>query len=130
LALLYHDMQREQYQQSCKIFFILRDQYLLTKVHITGTIVFYIKKDDKHFFGIDDSTGVITCVLWLNDYNNSRGQAGFKQNDLRTWLYEKDVKVGDCLSVLGGLEYFKDKTQLNIHKLRIVDNFNEEMLQY
>lgn len=76
LAIQYHDMLREQYEQTCKIFFILRDQYLLTKVCITGTIVFYIKKDDKHFFGVDDTTGVITCVLWLNDFNNNRGQAG------------------------------------------------------
>ena len=70
LAILNHDTMREQYEQTCKIFFILRDQYLLTKISITGTIVFYIKKDDKHFFGIDDSTGVMTCVLWLNDFNN------------------------------------------------------------
>lgn len=55
------------------MFFILRDFYLLTKVQISGTIVFHVKKDDKHFFGIDDTTGVLTCVLWLNDYNNQGG---------------------------------------------------------
>jgi hypothetical protein len=102
-------MEREKFETTCKVFFILRDQYLLTKVSITGTIVFYIKKDDKHFFGIDDSTGVMTCVLWLNDFNNSRGQAGSRQSDLRAWLYQQEVKVGDCISVLGALEYFKDK---------------------
>jgi hypothetical protein len=62
-----------QYENSCKIFFILRDFYLLTKVSVTGTVVFHIKKDEKHFIGIDDSTGVITCVLWLNDFQNSGG---------------------------------------------------------
>jgi hypothetical protein len=122
-----HDMLREQYEQTCKIFFILRDQYLLTKIQITGTIVFYIKKDDKHFFGIDDSTGVITGVLWLNDYNNR--QSG-RTNELRTWLYDQNVKIGDCVSVLAGLEFFKDKKQMNIHKLRIINDINEEMLQY
>lgn len=76
LAILQHDMMRQQYEQTCKIFFILRDQYLLTKVQITGVIVFYIKKEEKHFFGIDDSTGVATCVLWLNDFHNSRSNAG------------------------------------------------------
>lgn len=103
---------------------------MLTKINVTGTIVFYIKKDDKHFFGIDDSTGVITCVLWLNDFNNSRGQAGNRQNDLRTWLFDQDVKIGDCLSILGVLEYFQDKVQINIHKLRVIKEINEEMLQY
>ena len=128
LAMMYHDMMREQYELQCKVFFILRDQYLLTKISITGTIVYYIKKDDKHFFGIDDSTGVMTCVLWLNDFNNSRGQAGNRQNELRSWLFNQDVKIGDCLSILGGLEYFQDKVQINIHKLRIVKETNEEML--
>ena len=32
LAILQHEMMRQQYEQTCKIFFILRDQYLLTKV--------------------------------------------------------------------------------------------------
>lgn len=128
LAIQYHDMLRQQYEQTCKVFFILRDQYLLNKISVTGTIVFYIKKDDKHFFGVDDSTGVITCVLWLNDFNNSRGQAGNRQNDLRTWLYEQDVKIGDCISILGALEYYQNKVQLNVHKLRIIKELNEEML--
>lgn len=101
----------------------------MTKIQITGTIVFYIKKDDKHFFGIDDSTGVITCVLWLNDFNNSRGQSN-KQSDLRTWLFDQDIKIGDCLSILGSLEYFQDKVQINIHKIRVIKEINEEMLQY
>jgi hypothetical protein len=130
LAIVNHDMLREQYEQTCKIFFLMRDQWLLTKINITGTIVFYIKKEDKHFFGIDDSTGVMTCVLWLNDFNNNRGQAGNRQNDLRSWLFESDVKIGDCLSILGGLEYYRDKVQINVHKLRIIRDTNEEMLQY
>jgi len=33
------------------MFFILRDFYLLTKVQVTGTVVYYIKKDEKHIFG-------------------------------------------------------------------------------
>jgi hypothetical protein len=57
---------RQHFEQNCKVFFILRDFYLLTKVQVTGTIVFLIKKDEKVFVGIDDTTGVITCVLWMN----------------------------------------------------------------
>jgi hypothetical protein len=47
----YQEFMRQDYEKKCKIFFIMRDFYLLTKVQVTGTIVFYIKKDDKHFFG-------------------------------------------------------------------------------
>ena len=75
LGIELHENLIAEYSAKCKFFFILRDQWLLTKVQITGTIVFYKKKEDRHFFGIDDSTGVMTCVLWLNDFSNQRGQA-------------------------------------------------------
>ena len=49
---------------------------------------------------------MITCVLWLNDFQNSGGQAGRKQEVFRLWLSENNIGIGDTLSVLGGLEYF------------------------
>ena len=63
---VYQDGMRKNYEQNCKIFFILRDFFLVRQVIVTGTVAAYIKKDDKHFFVIDDATGVITAVLWLN----------------------------------------------------------------
>ena len=47
----YQEFMKLQYENTCKIFFIMRDFYLLTKVAVTGTIVFHIKKDEKHFLG-------------------------------------------------------------------------------
>ena len=103
----------------------------MTKVQITGTLVYHIKKDEKHFFGIDDSTGVICCVLWLKDFNNQRGNAASsRQNDLRNWLVEEGIKVGDCISVLGALESFRDNIQINIHRIRVIRDNMEEVLQY
>lgn len=48
---VYQEYMRQYFEHQCKTFFILRDFYLLTKVQITGTIVFHVKKDTKHFFG-------------------------------------------------------------------------------
>lgn len=79
---------------------------------------------------VDDSTGVITCVLWLNDFQNSGGQTGRKQEVFRTWLSDNNIGIGDTISVLGGLEYFQEKMQLNVHKLRLIRDSSEEMLQY
>lgn len=124
----YQEYMKSEFDKKCKIFFILRDFYLLTKVQITGTIVFYIKKDDKHFFGLDDSTGVLTCVLWLNDFNNRGGQGERRQGGMRQWLAENNVAIGHTLSILGGLEYYNDKIQLNAHKLRLINDTSEEML--
>jgi hypothetical protein len=107
---------------------------LLTRVSITGTIVFQIRKDDRFFFGIDDSTGVMTCVLWLNDNNSGGGAFGNqakRQSDFRSWLTEKNVTIGSVLTVLGQFEYYKDKIQVNVHRLReITNDTSEEMLQY
>jgi hypothetical protein len=37
---LYHEYLRQLYENSNKVFFILRDHFLLIKISITGTIVF------------------------------------------------------------------------------------------
>ena len=60
-----------QFETQCKVFFILRDFYLLTKVQLTGTIVFHVKKDNKHFFGSKYtlSTDIIVYFLAVN-YKN------------------------------------------------------------
>ena len=47
----YQEFMITHFETQCKVFFILRDFYLLTKIQLTGTIVFHVKKDDKHFFG-------------------------------------------------------------------------------
>lgn len=59
-------------------------------------------------------------MLWLNDFNNGREGGSRKQEELRNWLSVNNVGIGDTLSLLGGLEYFQEKMQLNIHKLRLI----------
>ena len=46
------------------------------------------------------------------------------------WLSQNSVTIGDTLAVLGALEYYKDKIQINIHRLRLIRDTGEEMLQY
>lgn len=70
--------------------------------------MFQIRKDDRFFFGVDDSTGVLTCVLWLNE-GGSFGNKGGKNGDFRKWLTEKEIGQGSVLTILGQLEYYKDK---------------------
>ena len=66
----------------------------------------------------------MTCVLWLNDNTRNR------QSDFRMFLTEKNIRIGSALGVLGSLEYYKDKLQVNVHKLRLITDVSEEMLQY
>ena len=48
-------------------YFILRDNWLVNKVIITGTVVYIRVYKDKIIIGIDDSTGVINGIFWIND---------------------------------------------------------------
>ena len=80
---------------------------------------------------VDDSTGVMTCVLWLNDYNQKRRTFGMrKEDEIRTWMSTNQIGPGDTLSILGALEEFKEKKQINVHKMRLIRDSSEEMLQY
>lgn len=72
----------------------------------------------------------MTCVLWLNDYGNAGGPPGKRQSEIRSWLTSNNIGIGDTLAVLGALEYYQDKIQINIHKLRLIRDSGEEMLQY
>jgi hypothetical protein len=53
----------------------------------------------------------MTCVLWFED----RGQGVMnsnnnkRQTDFRAWLTDKNVGIGSVVTVLGQLEYYKDK---------------------
>ena len=126
---VFQDYMRAHFEQNCKVFFILRDFYLLTRVQVTGTIVYYIKKDEKHFFGLDDTSGVVTCILWMNQYSGKGGGQG-QNGALRSWLSQENIGIGDTISVLAALEVFQDKVQLNVHKMRLIKDSGEEMLQY
>lgn len=47
---------------------------------------------------------------------------------LRQWL--SHISIGDTISVLAALEVFQDKVQLNVHKMRVIKDSGEEMLQF
>ena len=77
---------------------------------------------------VDDSTGVMTCVLWMNDYNNQNGRAGNRSTEFRNWFSEKSIVIGSVLAIIGQLESYKDKIQVNVHRLRSITDISEEML--
>lgn len=68
----------------------------------------------------------------MNQYAGKTG-SGY-QGAMRQWLSQENIQIGDTISVLAALEVFKDKQgdkiQLNIHKMRVIRNSGEEMLQF
>jgi hypothetical protein len=63
----------------------------------------------------------------MNQYNQRSGNG---QSDLRKWIVQENISIGDTVSVLAGLESFQDKVQLSVHKMRLIKDSGEEMLQY
>lgn len=129
-----NDFQQAFFHEKAKNFFIYRDVFLLTKVQVTGVIVFMIKKEEKYFFGIDDSTGVITGVLWLNSFtssgNRNQNHEERQIQQMKNYITKNNIGKGSTVSLLGALESFKDKTQLNIHKIKIIKDQNEECFMH
>ncbi len=72
----------------------------------------------------------MTCVLWFEDRGQGMNSGNQKrQTDFRAWLTEKNVGIGSVVTVLGQLEYYKDKIQVNVHRLRdLTLDSSDEML--
>ena len=105
------------YITKLKFIFIFRDQFLLTKAHCTGTVVFCIGKDNRWIYGIDDGTEVINCIQWL------RTKGG--DTSLADYLNHGNLKVGDSVSVMGQLEYFNGEVQLNVQKFNVYKSLDD-----
>lgn len=102
---------------------VFRDRYLLTKAHLTGIVVFLIKKENRMILGLDDGTEVVNCIMWTNDKKH-------KESDLQGFLREGNIKVGQSLTVLGQLEFYNGQVQLNIQKFKVIDDSKDEMHQF
>jgi len=62
--------------------------------------VFLISKG-RHIFGIDDGSGVVTCIMWVDKQKDP-------QNEINK-LFEYSIRPGTQLSVLGKLEYYNNE---------------------
>ena len=58
--------------------------------------------------------------MWTNDKKH-------KDSDLSQFINEGNIKVGKGISVLGQLEYYNGQIQLNIQKVRSIDDSKDEM---
>ena len=102
-----------------KLFVIGTKTY--SKVEIMG-IVIEIKtfhqegERERKIILIDDTTGVIQCILWKNKmeniYNNS----------------DKEIVPGTFLRILGQNDYFFNKFEINIERYQILTKYINEYL--
>ncbi|KAJ3271609.1 hypothetical protein HDV01_006479 [Terramyces sp. JEL0728] len=83
-------------------------QQPITRAQITGMITAVTKSSNRTVIGVDDGTGTMICVYWLN-------------NDDPTF------KLGDMIQVIGKLTYFREQIQISIENYKFV-GFNDELL--
>ncbi|KAJ3312253.1 hypothetical protein HDV04_003296 [Boothiomyces sp. JEL0838] len=82
----------------------------ITRAQVTGMITAVSKASNRTSIGVDDGTGVITCVYWLN-------------ND------DPIFKLGDVIQIIGKLTIFREQIQLTIENYQFV-GFNDEILHW
>ena len=110
------------YINKLKNTFILRDEFLITKAHVTGVVVFCIMKEERWIYGIDDGTEVVNCVQWMYKKDND--------TSLAQYLSKGNLKEGKTVSVLAQIEFFGSEIQLNVKSFRILDSLEESYKFY
>ena len=65
---------------------------------------------------IDDTTGVIQCILWKN-----KAQSFYD-------LSEKEISNGTYLRILGQVDFYANKFEINVERFQIVRSFIPESL--
>lgn len=65
---------------------------------------------------LDDTTGVIQCIIWKNKVQN---------------FYEKteqELSIGSYIRILGQVDYFANKFEVNVERFQILKTFLPELL--
>ncbi|XP_053305818.1 CST complex subunit STN1 [Spea bombifrons] len=98
----------------------------IKQVDILGTVVCVREKENFYSYGVDDSTGVISCTCWKNTMNNASSSAVPSHqsasepkglDDLMQELYREESKqakmeIGDVIRVRGYIKVFRNQREI------------------
>ncbi|XP_063290631.1 CST complex subunit STN1 [Pelobates fuscus] len=102
-------------------------EHPIKQVDILGTIVSVREKDNFYSYGVDDSTGVITCTCWKRTVptSESRSEVRVHQStsgakgldDLMQELYKEEeqkarMELGDVIRVRGYIKVFRGQREI------------------
>ncbi|CAN6561271.1 unnamed protein product [Malus baccata var. baccata] len=108
---------------------------LLSRAETVGTVTSRDLKPNKFLrFTIDDGTGCVSCILWLNQlsspYFSRRSPPDVRliaQNALR---FAAEIKLGVVARVRGKITSYRGVTQITVSDVVIERDPNVEMLHW
>jgi DNA/RNA endonuclease YhcR with UshA esterase domain len=91
---------------------------IYSKVEIMGLVVqsktILQGERERRILYIDDTTGVIQCILWKNKMENIYYKS------------EGEINTGTFMRILGQVDYFSGKFEINIENYQIITNYEIE----
>jgi hypothetical protein len=95
------------------------NEKIYSKVEILGIIVMIknhpLTESARKILYIDDTTGVIQCIVWKNKTQNFYTKS------------QTELSTGTFIRILGQVDYFASIFEINVDRYQIISSFNHEM---
>ncbi|KAM5563688.1 CST complex subunit STN1 [Rosa sericea] len=112
-----------------------RNGLLLSRAEAVGTVTSRDLKPNKFLrFTIDDGTGCVSCILWLNHltspYFSRRSPPDVRLIASMATRFAADVSLGAVARVRGKISSFRGEMQITVTDVVIERDPNAEMLHW
>ncbi|WOL19328.1 CST complex subunit STN1 [Canna indica] len=118
LSLTVHDNHSQSFSRKGK---------LISRIEVVGVVVSYERKDKYLSFLVDDGTGCIRCILWLNNQPDQ-----FRLGVAAEMALEeaKAVQLGKLVRVRGKITMYKGMVQITVGDIFVERDPNAEILHW
>ncbi|KAI4371360.1 hypothetical protein MLD38_019605 [Melastoma candidum] len=115
-----------------------RDCVPLSWVEVLGTVTFYDNKPDRFLkFAVDDGTGCVPCILWLNHLRSPIFSCNGRREPRDVQLiahvaanHASKVRIGAVARVRGMITSFRGAMQVTVSDVVIETDPNTEILHW
>lgn len=112
----------------------LRCGRTVARAEIVGVVVSRDRRDKFLRFLVDDGTGCVPCVLWLNhQYLNPNNHSGISNTDPTAEMALKmseEVRLGTLLRVRGRIVMYRGAIQIAVRDVVMEKDPNVEVLHW
>jgi len=112
----------------------LRCGRTVARAELVGIVVSRDRREKFLSFVIDDGTGCVPCILWLNhQYLNASTSSGSSEFDPTTEMALKmseEVRVGTLLRVRGKIATYRGAIQITVRDVVVEKDLNSEVLHW
>ncbi|KAJ1297000.1 hypothetical protein BS78_01G345000 [Paspalum vaginatum] len=112
----------------------LRCGRTVARAEIVGIVVSHDRREKFLRFLVDDGTGCVPCVLWLNhqylNTSTSSGASDFDPTAEMALKMEEEVRLGTLLRVRGKIVVYRGAIQISVRDVVLEKDPNMEVLHW